>query len=125
MRQFGLTLTDRDTASIVPLCDLYVASVSATIRWAIACGKPVINYDAYRLDFQDYPGIEAVVWSNTRAEFERTLTAATTDAAHFARLQAAQQREAPRWGFHDGRSGRRLQALLNGEPFAQPDAGHG
>jgi hypothetical protein len=123
--QFGLTLTDRDTASIVPLCDLYVASVSATIRWAIACGKPVINYDAYRLDFQDYPGIEAVMWSNTRDEFERMLRQATSDTAHFARLQAAQQREAPRWGFHDGRSGRRLQALLSGDPFERPDVGHG
>src|SRR5262249_7261332 len=105
--------------------DLYVASVSATIRWAIACGKPVINYDAYRLDFQDYPGIEAVLWSNTRVEFERTLREATADAANFARLQAAQQREAPPWGFHDRRSGQRLRALLNGEPFEQPGLDRG
>jgi hypothetical protein len=123
LRQFGLALTHRDTASIVPLCDLYVASVSATIRWAIACGKPVINYDAYRLDFQDYAGMEAVLWSNAREDFERTLTEATSDAAHLARLQAAQRREAPRWGFPDGRSGRRMQALLTGNAFEQPDPG--
>lgn len=117
---YGLSLTDRDTASIIPLCDLYVASVSATIRWAVACGKPVINYDSYRLDFQDYPGIEAVVWTNTKAGFRELVDKVTGDPAYFAHLQAAQQREAPRWGFHDGHSGERLRALLAGQPFNEP-----
>ncbi len=40
----------RTRLSLVPLCSLYVASVSATIRWAIACGKPVVNYDVYRFE---------------------------------------------------------------------------
>ena len=120
LREFGLTLVEHDTASIIPLCDLYVASVSATIRWAIACAKPVINYDSYPLDFQDYPNIEAVVWTNTRAGFREIVANATGDAAYFAHLQAAQQREAPRWGFHDGLSGARLRALLTGEKFSEP-----
>lgn len=120
LRKFGVTLTDRDTASLIPLCDLYVASVSATIRWAVACGKPTVNYDAYRLDFQDYPGIEAVLWMNTREDFRKALAALTDDPAYFAQLQAAQRREAPRWGFHDGLSGNRLRALIRGEPFDPP-----
>ena len=120
LRKYGVTLTDSDTAPLVPLCDLYVASVSATIRWAFACGIPVINYDAYRLDFVDYVGLEGVVWMNARNEFRKILTAATADAAYFARLRTVQQREAPRWGFHDGQSGRRLRALIGREPFEQP-----
>jgi hypothetical protein len=120
LREFGLTLIEHDTASIIPLCDLYVASVSATIRWAIACAKPVINYDSYPLDFQDYPNIEAVVWTNTKTGFREIVARLTGDAAHFAHLQAAQQREAPRWGFHDGLSGQRLRALIGGEPFSEP-----
>jgi hypothetical protein len=120
LREFGLTLVEHDTASIIPLCDLYVACVSATIRWAIACGKPVINYDSYPLDFQDYPNIEAVVWTNTKAGFREHVAKLTGDAAHFAHLQAAQRREALRWGFHDGQSGQRLRALIAGEPFSEP-----
>ena len=73
LRKYGVTLTDHDTAPLVPLCDLYVASVSATIRWALACGIPVINYDAYRLDFVDYVGLEGVVWMNARNEFRKVL----------------------------------------------------
>jgi hypothetical protein len=56
VEQWGATITQRDTASLVPLCDLYVASVSATIRWALACGIPVINYDLYRLRFTELCG---------------------------------------------------------------------
>jgi hypothetical protein len=51
--------------------------------------KLVINYDAYRLDFQDYSGIEGVVWMNTREDFRKALAALTEDSAYFARLQAA------------------------------------
>ncbi len=47
IQSYGLSVTTHDTASLVPLCDLYLASVSATIRWVIACGIPVINYDIY------------------------------------------------------------------------------
>jgi hypothetical protein len=115
---YGVTVIDRDTASLIPLCDLYVASISATIRWAAACGKPVINYDVYRFDFEDYAGLDGVVLAQTREEFGRVLTAATGDHSYFASLQAAQRREAPRWGIHDGQSGRRLLTLIGGEsPF--------
>jgi hypothetical protein len=120
LRQYGLTLTEHDTASLVPLCDLYLASVSATIRWAIACAKPVINYDAYRLDFQDYPDVDAVALVKTREDFRRLLAAMTSDFAKLARMQAVQKREAPRWGFQDGRCGRRLLALIRGETFTEP-----
>ena len=41
-------------ASLIPLCDLYVASISATIRWAISSGIPVLNYDTYRLRYTDF-----------------------------------------------------------------------
>src|SRR5262249_53148032 len=47
LRQAGFALSQDDTAELIPLCDLYVAALSATIRWAIACGRPVVNYDVY------------------------------------------------------------------------------
>ncbi len=56
----GIAIVSDDTAGLVPLCDLYLASISATIRWAIACGRPVVNYDVYGyryLDYADVPGV--------------------------------------------------------------------
>jgi hypothetical protein len=120
LRKYGLTLSRRDTASLIPLCDLYVASASATIRWAIACGKPVINYDVFRLEFHDYDHLEGVALAKTCEEFRRALSALTGDPAEFSRIRAIQQREASRWGFRDGLSGRRMLALIRGETFAPP-----
>ena len=41
-------------ASLVAISDMYVASVSSTIRWAILAGIPVINYDVYQYGYEDF-----------------------------------------------------------------------
>ncbi len=123
----GFNITYDDTATLVPLCDLYVAAVSSTIRWAIACGKPVINYDVYQYDYKDYEGVEAVSLVNTREEFRDLLQELTTNRDRLAAMAATQQRESTRWGCLDGMSGQRILALLRGEEFpasrpaAQPE----
>ena len=59
-RNYGLHVFTEDTAQIIPLVDLYLASVSATIRWAMACGIKVLNYDIFDYgygDFSEYPQV--------------------------------------------------------------------
>ena len=116
LRRKGLAVSYDDTASLVPLCDLYVASVSATIRWAIACGKPVINYDVYRYGYEDYRGVKGVQLVNFRTEFREALCGITSNATRRAELAEFQSRDSGRWGLLDGSSGKRILALLRGEP---------
>lgn len=101
-----------DTASLVPLCDVYVASVSATIRWAIGCGLPVLNFDCYRLRYGDYDDVPGVLRMETEAEFRSALRRVTADAGFRAELAGAQHRVASDWALLDGRSGERVLALL-------------
>jgi hypothetical protein len=124
LRQYGTKITYNDTAALVPLCDLYVSSISATIRWAIACSKPVINYDVYQYGYKDYDGVPGVALVNTRKEFRQLLQQVTTDCDCYAAMAAAQQRESGRWGCLDGMSGRRIMELLRGEiiPESRPIA---
>jgi hypothetical protein len=99
---WGVKISQRDTAALVPLCDLYVASMSATIRWAIACGRPVLNYDVYQLrltDFDDAPGVLRVTG---RQAFVETLQKLVTDDSFFKDVRERQQADAPRWGHLDG-----------------------
>jgi hypothetical protein len=98
----------------VPLCDLYVASVSSTIRWAIACGKPVINYDVYQYGYADYVGVAGVLLVRTRMEFRDALRKLSGDASVRDKLAERQRNDSSRWGMLDGRSGRRIVALLRG-----------
>ena len=62
-----------NTAELVPLCDVFVASISSTIRWAIACGKPVVNYDVYRYRYTDFIGVEGVLTCEEQDEFVSVL----------------------------------------------------
>jgi hypothetical protein len=113
IERFGVRLSRRDTASLVPLCDLYVASVSATIRWAIACGKPALNYDAYRLRWTDYDDAPGVVRVEDKDAFTAVLQRFGTDAAFYEQVRASQEADAVRWGRLDGQAGARLLQLFD------------
>jgi len=101
------------TAELVPLCDVYVASVSSTIRWAIACAKPVINYDVYRYRYTDYLGLKGVITIEEQSQFLDVLRRMTSDAAFRNEIAERQEAEAPQWGNFDGKARQRIAALLH------------
>ena len=109
----GVTIADAHVSALIPQCDVYVASVSATIQWAIACGKPVINYDVYRYRYPDYLGVDGVVLMETQEEFRAAVARVTGDAKYRAELGENQRRHAPDWGVLDGHAGDRLLALFD------------
>ncbi len=113
LKGFGVRITEHDTASLIPLCDLYVASVSATIRWAIACGKPVVNYDVYRTGYTDYEEAKGVITMNDQASFVATLRRLTSEPDYYARVTALQRECMTQWGKLDGKSGERMLQLFD------------
>ncbi len=108
----NLRIGPGNTASLVPLGDLYVASVSSTIRWAIACGKPVINYDVYRYRYTDYLRVPGVATMEEQAEFVAELKRMANDLEYRRKRTLQQQSVADRWGRLDGLAGRRLLELF-------------
>lgn len=113
LRNSGLKVTDRDTAELIPICDLYNACVSSTIRWALACGKPVLNYDAFSYRYRDFTKEGAVLTVDTRDDFRAALERLTQDAMFFKTQTEAAQAAAPRWGRIDGQAGARLFGLFD------------
>jgi hypothetical protein len=108
-----MRLATTRTAELVPLCDVYVAWVSSTIRWAIACAKPVINYDVYRYRYTDYLGLKGVITIEEQSQFLDVLRRMTSDAAFWNEIAERQEAEAPRWGNFDGKARQRIAALLH------------
>jgi hypothetical protein len=107
-----LKLSQRDTAALLPLCELYIGTVSASMRWAIACGKPILDYDVYRCGITHFH-TEGVVAVDTRLEFSRALARLVTDHDYLARLTERQEARQESWGILDGQSGERLVTLVN------------
>lgn len=109
----NVRLCQRPVAELLPLCDVFVACISATIRWAIAAAKPVLNHDLYRYGYDDYRSAPGVVHVTTRNEFNREVTRISTDEAYREQLRLDQSTVAADWGNLDGGSGERLLALFS------------
>ena len=110
----GAKISDQPTAELIPLCDYYVASISATIQWAIACGKPVINYDVYRYRYTDYQGVKGVLTIEGQDQFLDVLRRMSSDETFRNELAEFQRIDAPQWGNIDGKAGERILALFDG-----------
>ena len=104
--------TLQPTAELIPLCDLYVASISATIRWAIACGIPVFNYDTYRLGYGDFDGLDGVIYTQELKDFRDQLARFVDDPSFAKTMVLQQQSVMHRWGVIDGDVPRRLGSLV-------------
>lgn len=113
LKQFGVKITLNDTARLVPLCDLFVASVSATIRWAIACGKPVVNYDVYQVDWADYVDAHGVITINDKDSFANTIKYLTSNQEFYDTVATRQKECMSKWGLLDGKSGERMLNFFN------------
>jgi hypothetical protein len=109
----GIPLTDRYVIDLIPQHDVFVTYYSSTIRWAIAAGKPVVNYDAYGLGldvFATAPGVATVRRADELRA--RIMDLAGSDES-FAAVAAQQIAVAPRWGAVDGGSTARIVAELD------------
>src|SRR5262249_29376065 len=65
----GVKISTRPIEELIPLCDVYAVSISATARTAIACGKPVVDHDVFNFDYDNFVGLDAVWIAKTKAEF--------------------------------------------------------
>lgn len=107
IEKWGVKIAKKPIFELIPLCELFVASISATIQWAIACGKPSLNYDVYQYHYTDYVNVSSVITVNSKADYINCLNHFTSQSFTF------QLSDANRWGRLDGRSGERLIKLFD------------
>lgn len=113
IEKLGFKITPRDTSYLIALCDIFVASVSATIRWAIACGKPTLNYDCYRYRYNDYIDAGGVITVEEKRDFVTVLHKLAENPAFHRKIASKQEACMNRWGNLDGKAGERMIQLLN------------
>lgn len=109
----GATIIDEPIERLVPLADVYVAVASATIRLGIACGIPVVNYDAYQYDYDDYKGLAGVCEVKVKNDYENVLVGLLNDQLFYSKVHAAQKATASKLWLVDGKAGARLLNLFD------------
>lgn len=113
LEKYGITVTDVDTARLIALSDVYVAFASATIRWAVACEVPVVNYDLFHYSYDDFKGVLGVLNVASEESFKEALESIRSNCDKFMDLQRAVKLSAHRWGMLDGKSTDRIVALID------------
>ena len=113
LEKWGVIVASCDTIDLVPLTDIYVASISSTLRWAAACGIPSVNYDVYHYRYGDFVGAPGIINVEKKDEFVNVVARLVGDDSYRQQLKAAQSADAPRWARLDGRSTERLVDLFD------------
>jgi hypothetical protein len=88
--------------SLIPRHDVMISYYSSTIRWAIAAGKPVVNFDAYGIGLPTFDGAPGVLKTRTFAEFRVVVERLVGDPAFREEVAARQAGVARDWGVLDG-----------------------
>ena len=112
LERLGAKVAPDDTISLMPFAEIYVASISSTLRWAAACGIPSINYDVYRYRYGDYLGAPGIVHVEKKEEFAAAIDRLAGDDVYRRELRQRQLAQAKSWGCLDGRSTERVVALF-------------
>ncbi|MCW8466713.1 hypothetical protein OQJ20_04070 [Legionella pneumophila] len=107
----NILVTQIDTTRLVALSDIYLAFASATIRWAISCGIPTINYDMFYYDFSDYKNVQGVLNACTKEEFKLAINT-MNQPEHFIAIKKQLDTEKRKWGNLDGKSTHRINELV-------------
>jgi hypothetical protein len=119
---FDTIIVKEPIEQLVPLADVYIAVASATIRLGISCGIPVINFDAYQYDYDDYKGLDGVCEAKTKEQFNVFINLLNNDSSYYSKIRSAQAKTANRFCQIDGRAGERLVKLFDEITMPGPQA---
>ncbi|RUR20237.1 hypothetical protein ELY21_01590 [Legionella sp. km535] len=110
--QKNIHVTEIDTARLVAVSDVYLAFASSTIRWAISCAVPTINYDMFYYDFSDFKHVKGVLNVCTQDEF-KSAAQRMSNPEEYRILKNYLEVEKKQWGNLDGQSVHRINGLVN------------
>lgn len=100
---------------LIPKHDIFLAASSSTVRWAIACGKPVLNYDFYKFCSTVFRNLPGVIHVETHQAYIATMQKLLADETFFATTAGAQISVADDWGLVDDRFLEELLAVSRRE----------
>lgn len=104
----GISVDNSPIEELLVESDLYVSVSSATIRNAVTCGVPVINYDAYRYHYDDYNSLPAVFKASTKLEYTELLQTMLSNHEVIKSARIIQEETAKLLFFLDGETKSRL-----------------
>lgn len=104
--------SDEYIINLIPKHDIYISCFSSTVRWAIAAGKPVINYDFYTFNLPDYDSAPGVIRMSAFNEFQQVMRQLIEEETFYKKMTQLQKSVASQWGMLDGNNFARIRGLV-------------
>ena len=70
---YGLHITDQPLREVLPAADLFIATFSSTVQWAILCRTPSIVVDFYGFGYSTYDDIAGIAIETDKQAYCATL----------------------------------------------------
>ncbi|QDZ11621.1 hypothetical protein [Devosia ginsengisoli] len=99
--ELGIEPTSEHVVRLLARHDVIIPYYSTTTHWALAAGKVVANYDAYKLGLTQFDSAPGFLNTNS-FETLKQLLGHLSDPEEYAKIAARQASDAHRWGILDG-----------------------
>lgn len=110
--RFGARIVQEPLSSMLPAADVFVATFSSTVRWALLCGVPALVVDFYDLGYDIFSHYEGVELVNRREMFASAYRGLLAMGDGWTRLHKGAVRDALAIAPFDGMACRRIADLL-------------
>ncbi len=110
--EYGAHLLREPLREVLPVADLFVATYSSTVRWAVLLGIPTVVVDFYDFHFDIYDHLGGVLVVNKKPLLVRVLRSVLEDPPFYAYLQRQQHQAAQRMAPFDGQACQRILDLI-------------
>ena len=111
---YGIAVAEQPMREIIPAADLFVATFSSTVIWAVLCNIPTLVPDIFRIDYGMFDRMDNVEVISDMDKFEQRLKQLAADTGQREALKKAGLPAINWLSPFDGRSGKRVvEAILN------------
>ncbi len=100
--------------SVLPAADIFLATFSSTVLWALLCHIPVILFDFYGLGYNTYDLVDGVESVREKKAFVPSIRKLIQDSEHYTNMVQKQAEAARRiWPFDGKCTERILECILS------------
>jgi len=93
---------------LLPVCDVFVSTLSSTVVQAIAIARPTVVVDFYGLGYHIYDDAPGVIIVRELEHLESTLARLFSDSQYYSQLADDQRQQTGEWTLLDGKCTERV-----------------
>ena len=90
--EYNIPISKRPLSEILPAADIFAATFSSTIQWAVLCQIPSIVFDFYGFNYTMYDYLTGTRIINKKTELPGELEKVIKDESYYAHMTAEQKK---------------------------------